>query len=127
MKSTLPHGDITEAVIGSAFEVHGILGYGFLEAVYRNAMAVEIKARGLRAEIEKRMEVQYKGAQVGLYIADMVVSDLVLVELKVAEEYRKSDEAQLLNELAATKLPVGLLINFGRRKVEFKRMAWNLS
>ncbi len=58
MKSTLAHGDITEAVIGSAFEVHGILGYGFLEAVYRNAMAVEIKARGLRAEIEKRMEVQ---------------------------------------------------------------------
>ena len=126
MKSTLAHGDITEAVIGSAFEVHGILGYGFLEAVYRNAMAVEIKARGLRAEIEKRMEVQYKGAQVGLYIADMVVNDLVLVELKVAEEYRKSDEAQLLNELAATNLPVGLLINFGRRKVEFKRMAWNL-
>ncbi len=56
----------------------------------------------------------------------MVVNDLVLVELKVAEEYRKSDEAQLLNELAATNLPVGLLINFGRRKVEFKRMAWNL-
>lgn len=122
----LPHSGITEAVIGSAFEVHRVLGYGFLEAVYRNAMAVELRQRGLRAEMEHRLSVSYKGSEVGLYVADLLVEGLVLVELKVAEDYRKADEAQLLNELAATKLALGLLINFGRRKVEFKRMAWNI-
>jgi len=72
------------------------------------------------------MEVRYKGEIVGTYSADMVVNDAVVVEFKVAEEYRKADEAQLLNELAATNKPVGLLINFGRRKVEFRRLVWNL-
>jgi len=123
---TLPHSEITEVIIGSAFEVHRVLGYGFLEAVYRNAIAVELRQRGLRAEMEHRLSVSYKGSEVGLYVADLLVEGVVLVELKVAEEYRKTDEAQLLNELAATKLALGLLINFGRRKVDFKRLAWNL-
>ena len=126
MQSPLAYSEITEAVIGAAFEVHGALGYGFLEAVYRNAMVVELKHRGFHPSVETRLEVHYKNEVVGLYIADMVVSDAVLVEFKVAEEYRKADEAQLLNELAATQKPVGLLINFGRRKVEFKRLAWNI-
>jgi len=106
--------------------VHKALGYGFLEAVYRNAMAVELKSRGLRAEMESRVEVRYKDVVVGTYIADMLVEDTVIVELKVAEDYRKADEAQLINELVAIGKPVGLLINFGRRKVEFKRLVWNL-
>jgi GxxExxY protein len=126
MPSALPYAHLTEAVIGAAFEVHGALGYGFLEAVYRNAMAVELRRRGLSAVVENRMEVRYKDEVVGTYVADMVVDDTVIVEFKVAEEYRKADEAQLLNELAATGKPVGLLINFGRRKVEFKRLVWNL-
>lgn len=125
MKSDLPYGEITEAIIGAAFEVHGALGYGFLEAVYRNAMAVELRNRGFNPSVETRLEVHYKGEPVGIYIADMLVNDTVIVEFKVAEEYRKCGEAQLLNELAATNKPVGLLINFGRRKVEFKRLAWN--
>jgi GxxExxY protein len=70
--------------------------------------------------------VRYKGELVGTYIADMLVNDTVVVELKVAEQYRKADEAQLLNALAATRIAVGLLINFGRQKVEFKRLAWNI-
>ena len=127
MSRALPYSEITEAVIGAAFEVHGALGYGFLEAVYRNAMAVELKSRELRPEIECRMEVRYKDEVVGTYVADMVVNEVVIVEFKVAEEYRKADEAQLINELVATGKPVGLLINFGRRKVEFKRLVWNLS
>ncbi|MFM8789016.1 MAG: GxxExxY protein [Chthoniobacterales bacterium] len=126
MQKDLPHSHVTEAVIGAAFEVHRALGYGFLEAVYRNAMAVELKSKGFDAVVESRMEVLYKGEVVGTYAADMVVNDAVIVEFKVAEEYRKADEAQLLNELAATNKPVGLLINFGRRKVEFKRLVWNL-
>ena len=126
MSSPLPHSEITEAIIGSAFEVHRVLGYGFLEAVYRNAMAVELQQRGFRGTMEQRLKVTYKGSEVGLYVADLVVNEVVLVELKVAEEYRRADEAQLLNELAATELPLGLLVNFGRHRVEFKRMAWNL-
>ncbi len=126
MQSGLAHGEITEAIIGAAFEVHSALGYGFLEAVYRNAMAVELRRRGFDPSVESRMEVLYKGEIVGTYVADMVVNDTVIVEFKVAEEYRKADEAQLLNELAATGKPVGLLINFGRRKVEFKRLVWSL-
>ena len=89
-------------------------------------MVVELKRRGLSPAVESRMEVRYKDEVVGSYVADMVVNDTVIVEFKVAEEYRKADEAQLLNELAATCKPVGLLINFGRRKVEFKRLVWNL-
>lgn len=89
-------------------------------------MEVELKSRGLRPEIECRMEVRYKDEVVGAYLADMVVNEVVIVEFKVAEEYRKADEAQLINELVATGKPVGLLINFGRRKVEFKRLVWNL-
>ena len=80
----------------------------------------------MNAEVEKRMEVRYKGEVVGNNVADMMVGDAVIVEFKVAEEYRKADEAQLINELVATGKPVGLLINFGRRKVEFKRLVWNL-
>ncbi|MEY3481543.1 MAG: hypothetical protein RIQ71_2318 [Verrucomicrobiota bacterium] len=89
-------------------------------------MAVELKSRGFFAEVESRMQVSYKGEVVGTYVADMVVNNAVIVELKVSEEYRKADEAQLLNELAVTNKPVGLLINFGKRKVEFKRLVWSL-
>ena len=106
--------------------MHSALGYGFLESVYRNAMAVELRRRGLDAVVESRTEVRYKDEVVGTYVADMVVGDAVIVEFKVAEEYRKADEAQLINELVATGKPVGLLINFGRRKVEFKRLVWKL-
>jgi len=127
MSSALPYAHLTEAVIGAAFEVHGALGYGFLEAVYRNAMAVELRRRGLSAVVENRMEVRYKDEVVGTYVADLVVDDTVIVEFKVAEEYRKADEAQLINVLVATGKPVGLLINFGRRKVEFKRVVWNVN
>ena len=126
MQKPLAYSEITEAIIGAAFEVHAALGYGFLEAVYRNAMAVELKSRGFNPSVETRLEVHYKNQPVGVYIADMLVNDTVIVEFKVADEYRKSDEAQLLNELAATRKPVGLLINFGRRKVDFKRLAWNI-
>jgi GxxExxY protein len=89
MKSELPHGNITEAVIGAAFEVHKTLGYGFLEAVYRNAMMVELRVRGVSVEMEKRVEVRYKNEPVGVYIADIVAGGKVLVELKVAEDYRR--------------------------------------
>ncbi len=113
-----------KAIIGAAFEVHGQLGYGFLERVYQRAMQVELVQRGISAEIEKRLTVRYKNVVVGDYDADLLVQDVVLVEIKVAPQYDKRDEAQLLNELKATDLKLGLLLNFGRSKVEFRRFTF---
>lgn len=122
LRKPLPHSDVTEAIIGAAFEVHNELGHGYLERVYQNALQVELVRHGRRAETERRISVLYKGVVVGDYVAEMVVDECVLVELKVAPCYDRRDAAQLLNELKATKLQVGLLINFGRSKVEFKRL-----
>lgn len=117
------HKEITEQIIGAAFEVHRVLGYGFLEKVYQRAMQVELQLRGLQAEIESKIKVHYKNQVVGDYSADLLVNEVVVVELKVAAQYNPADEAQLLNELKATGIRVGLLINFGREKVEFRRLA----
>lgn len=120
----LLHSDITEAIIGAAFEVHNVLGYGFLERVYQRAMQVELRLRGVKAEIENEIQVRYKGNEVGFYKADLWVNECVIVELKVARSYVSEDEAQLINELKATGVKVGLLINFGRTKVEFNRFVF---
>ncbi len=117
------HKDVTEQIIGAAFEVHRVLGYGFLERVYQMAMAVELRLRGLEVKTEAKIDVFYKSVRVAYYEADLFVNDCVIVELKVAKEYQKSDEAQIINELKATGIKIGLLINFGREKVEFKRFA----
>jgi len=118
------HKDTTEKIIGAAFEVHRHLGYGFLERVYQRAMQVELLRDGLSAEIEKRIQVQYKGIVVGDYDADLLVDNSVAVEIKVGPQHDRRDEAQLLNELKAAGLKVGLLVNFGRAKVEYKRLVF---
>jgi len=120
----LEYEQITEAIIGSLFEVHNILGYGFLERVYQKALQVELLRRGYTAEIEHAIKVKFKGVVVGEYSADLFVDEKVLVELKVAKEYNPQNEPQLLNELKATEIKVGLLINFGKEKVEFKRFIY---
>ena len=126
--------ETTEKIIGAAFEVHRELGYGFLERVYQRALQVELlrelarrtppPVKGVSAEIERRIQVHYKGVVGGDYDTDLIVDDVVAVELKVSSQYDKRDEAQLLNELKATGLKVGLLINFGRTKVEYKRLVF---
>jgi len=118
----LLHREVTEKIIGAAFEVHQQLGYGFLERVYQRALQVELIRRGCRVEIEKRIQVLYKAVVVGDYDADLLVDDCVIVEIKVAAEYDKHDEAQLLNELKATGNKVGMFLNFGRTKVAHKRL-----
>jgi GxxExxY protein len=120
----LEHKDISETIIGAAFEVYNVLGYGFLERVYQRAMQVELQRRGFIAEIEAEIRVMYKGVEVGFYKADLWVNRCVMVELKVAKSYTEENEPQLLNELKATGVKVGLLINFGRTKVEFKRFVF---
>ena len=121
---TLLHRATTEKIIGAAFEVHDQLGYGFLERVYQRALQVELIRRGVAAEIERRIQVQYKGVVVGDYDADLIVADSVAVEIKVNPQYDKRDEAQLLNELKAIGLKVGMLVNFGRNKVEYKPLVF---
>jgi GxxExxY protein len=119
---TMLHEKSTKEVIGAAFEVYNHLGYGFLEKVYKNAMKVELDLRGVPNDLEAAIKVFFKSTLVGDYFADIFVDQRVLVELKTAKNYNPSDEAQLLNELKATGVKVGLLINFGKDKVEFKRM-----
>lgn len=116
------HGEITEKIIGAAFEVHSVLGYGFLERVYENALLAELCKRGVKAETQHAIKVKYKDVIVGDYVADLVVENKVIVELKTEDSYNKVHEAQLLNYLKATGTKVGLLINFGRKKCEFKRL-----
>lgn len=120
----LLHRELTEKIIGAAFAVHRELGFGFLERVYQRALQVELLRLGVGVELEKRVQVRYKGVVVGDYDADLIVEGVVAVELKVNAQYDKRDEAQLLNELKATGLKVGVLINFGRVKVEFKRLVF---
>ena len=124
MESQLQHADVTQKIIGAAFDVHRELGYGFLESVYQRAMQVELQRAGFRCEVECPVKVRYRNVIVGDFRADLLVNDVVIVELKTAKIYNTEDEPQLLNELKATGTKVGLLINFGRAKVEFKRMVF---
>ena len=124
MDNKLQHAGITEKVIGAAFAVYGELGYGFLESVYQKAMQVELQRQGLHAEIECPIKVKYRHVIVGEFRADLYLENAVIVELKTAKNYNHDDEPQLLNEVKATGVKVGLLVNFGRTKVEFKRMVF---
>ena len=115
---------VTQHLIGAAFEVHNILGFGFLEKVYQRAMQVELLARGVEVELEPRIQVHFKGVIVGDYLADLLVVKKIVVELKTDPAYQTAHEAQLLNELRGTSMKLGYLINFGREKVEYKRMVF---
>jgi GxxExxY protein len=103
----LEHKDTTGTIIAAAFEVYNVLGYGFLESVYKRAMQVELRRRAVRAELEAEIRVRYKDEDVGFFKADLWVNNSVIVELKTAKSYVEDDEPQLLNELKATGVKVG--------------------
>jgi GxxExxY protein len=113
--------ELTYKINGAIFEVNRELGPGFLEKVYENALMIELKERGLKAENQVPIEVVYKGLQVGDYYADIVIENQVILELKAVDSLQKIHEAQLLNYLKATGYKVGLLINFRYPKAEIKR------
>lgn len=115
---------VTQQLIGAAFEVHNVLGYGFLGRVYQKALQVELTSRGVKVELEPQIKVQFKGVIVGDYAADLLVENRIVVELKTDAEYQSIHEAQLLNELRGTGIKLGYLINFGRERVEYKRMVF---
>jgi len=118
--------EITYEINGAVFEINRVLGSGFLEKVYQNALMVELKSRGLKAESQVPIKVFYKDNVVGEYIADILVEEKVIVELKTVESLDRIHEAQLLNYLKATGIQLGLLVNFTHPKAEIKRMVLDL-
>lgn len=108
------HGQITDVILKAFYKVYNTLGYGFLEKVYENSMRVELLRMGVNVKQQKNIKVYYESEQVGDYFADLIVNDLVIIELKAAEDICEEHEAQLLNYLKATDIEVGLLLNFGK-------------
>jgi GxxExxY protein len=115
---------IIEVVIGAAYEVSNELGCGFLEKVYERAILREIASRGLSARSQVLFTVAYKGQTVGEYVADMVVADEVVVELKCVDQFCPEHTAQCINYLKASGLRFALLINFQHPKVKWKRIVY---
>jgi GxxExxY protein len=118
--------EITYAINGAVFEVNRVLGPGFLEKVYENALLTELRSLGLKADSQVPIKVCYKDEVVGEYTADILVEEKVILELKTVERLDKIHEAQLLNYLRATGIQVGILVNFKHAKAEIKRMVLDL-
>jgi GxxExxY protein len=115
---------LSERVIGCAFEVSSTLGAGFLEAVYENALCCELAEQGIPFQWQKPLEVKYRDRIVGNYIADVIVEDKLLLELKALSKVTGEHEAQVMNYLKATGMSVGLLLNFGTPRLGVKRIVW---
>jgi GxxExxY protein len=120
--SILVEGELTEKIIGAAFKVQNTLGAGFLEKVYENSLAIELRKIGLAVESQTPYSVLYEGIVVRDYQADLVVGGKVILECKAVSALDRVHEAQLLNYLKASGLHVGLLINFGRPKLQYRRL-----
>ena len=117
----MEHEELTRIIIGCAISVHRALGPGFLESVYRNALAHDLSKAGLAVHCEKRIQVRDDGALVGDFFADMMIQDRVLIENKAVQALNKAHEVQLVNYLVATQVETGLLLNFGAQRLQFKR------
>ncbi|MEZ4759941.1 MAG: GxxExxY protein [Flavobacteriales bacterium] len=119
---SLLYAEDTEAIIGAAIEVLNVLGHGLLEKPYENALAVELKLRGIPFEQQPKFDVVYKGVQVGIYVPDLIVRNRVVVDAKTIDRVGDHEKGQMLNYLGLTGLRVGLILNFKRAKLEWKRM-----
>ena len=119
--SELIYKELSDTVLGAAFSVHNVLGPGLLESAYEGALVIELKRRGLRFERQQIFPLYYKGELAGAYVADLVVDNTVLLELKSVQSLTKVMEAQTINYLRLSKVPVGYLINFRNTRVEWKR------
>ena len=122
MKSKLLYERLTYKIIGAAMEVHKTLGPGFLEAVYEEALAHEFDLRDIHYERQKEIRVKYKEITAKCYTADFLVEEKVVVEIKAIKQLTEIEEAQLQNYLKASDVRVGLLINFGEKSLEYRRI-----
>ena len=125
MVTELLHSELTYEIIGAAMEVHATLGPGFLESVYQEAFAIELLSRKIPFDIEKRIDIFYKGVKLEKhFVADFICDNHVIVEIKALSAVTNEHQAQVLNYLKATGIKVGLLINFGSKSLEYKRLIW---
>jgi len=122
----MEHKNLTEKIIGCAYRVYNTMGFGFVESVYEKCLMIELRKLGLHAESQKAVTVHYDDEVVGEFVADVVVEDTIIIELKSVRRIVVSHEIQLVNYLVATGKPVGLLLNFGEKKVEVKRKVKDL-
>ncbi len=120
MSEKYSHSELTSKIMKCFYTVYNTLGYGFLEKVYENSLKIELQLSGLNVEAQKKIDVYYNDKAVGVYYADLIVNNAVILEIKAAEGLCEEHEFQLINYLKATDVEVGLLLNFGK-KPEFKR------
>src|SRR5438874_12565753 len=121
-KAEPPHSDISEIVIGCCFEVIKELGAGFLENVYKNALFIAMRQKGLNVTAEQPFEVMFRNCKIGKYVADLIAENVIVVELKCCAALLPEHKAQVINYLKVSGVPVGLLVNFGQQKLEYKRL-----
>ena len=114
--------DLTRRIIGISFDVLNELGAGFLESVYKKALLLAVRQAGLKASEEVKLAVTFRGENVGIFFADIIVESKILLEIKAVKALAPEHQAQVINYLKATGLDVGLLLNFGRPKLEYKRL-----
>jgi len=118
----MKHHSTTQSIIGAAMEVSNVLGPGLTEKTYENALVVECALRGFEISQQERFTVKYKEADVGIFVPDLIICRKVIVEVKTVEQFSARELGQLLNYLKITGLEVGLLMNFKKRKLEFRRV-----
>ena len=117
----MKYEELTRKIIGCAYKVYNTMGYGFLESVYEKCLLIELEKAGLNAQSQQPIKVFYENKIVGEFIADIIVEDEIILELKSVHHLVTAHEVQLVNYLTATHKDVGLLINFGENGVEIKR------
>ena len=115
------HQELTGKILEACFEVSNELGSGFLESVYEKALLIALRQKGLNAQSQMPLEVKFRGVVIGEFYADILVDSKVLLELKAVSAFGKEHFAQIINYLKATKIEVGLIINFGTSKLEYRR------
>ncbi len=123
----MEYGVLTEKIIGCAYRVYNKMGFGFLESVYEKCMLIELKKANLDSESQKPITVYYDNETVGEFIADIIVNDTVILELKSVRRIIRAHEVQMVNYLVATGKHIGLILNFGERKVEIERKVKDLN
>jgi GxxExxY protein len=124
-RPTLLHADVTGVVLAAFFDVCNELGAGFLESVYKVAMIIALRARGLQVEVSPCLTVHYQGQRIGKFFPDLLVNGVVIVELKATRTISGGDKAQVLNYLKASNIEVALLLNFGAESGQFKRFLFD--
>ena len=118
----MKHEALTQQIIGCIVKVHRTLGPGFLEEIYRRALCIELRRSGLKVETEKSVPVFYEEEEIGLHRLDLVVEDTVVLELKAVPELAAAHYEQLRSYLCASAIDLGLLVNFGRERSDFRRV-----